>query len=219
MRPYAIAALATTLALALGAAAGLAGGTEEAPTGFPAISGDPDEPRRHFREQDTAELSPGAAGAVYDGLGDAMAAGYAASGHPVATAYRGWRRYNTAPYRSATHGRRYVNNYANEAARAYGRFEAAGAFPEGAVIAKDSFVVGADGAVRPGPLFLMEKMAAGFNYVTADWRYTEIGPDGAVAGTTKGEGAARVEYCIACHLARARQDHLYFVPEAMRVAP
>ena len=219
MRPYAIAALAAMAALALGAAAGLAGGTEDVPAGFPAISGDPDEPRRHFREQDTAELSPGAARAIYAALGEGLAAGYAASGDPVARAYRDWRQFNTAPYRSATHGRRYVNNYANEAGRAYGLFEAAGIFPVGAVIAKDSFVVGEAGEVRPGPLFIMEKMAAGFSYLTGDWRYTEIGPDGAVAGTTGGEGAARVEYCIACHLARERQDHLYFVPEAVRAAP
>ena len=85
--------------------------------------------------------------------------------------------------------------------------------------AKDSFVVGAAGEVRPGPLFIMEKMAPGFSYLTGDWRYTETGPDGTVAGTTKGVGAARVEYCIACHLARERQDHLYFVPEAVRAAP
>jgi hypothetical protein len=64
----------------------------------------------------------------------------------------------------------------------------------------------------------MEKKAASFNYLTGNWRYTEIGPDGAVADTTKGINAARVEYCIACHLARERHDHLHFMPKAVRAA-
>jgi len=71
--------------------------------------------------------------------------------------------------------------------------------------------------VAPGPLFLMEKMPAGFNYVSGDWRYTMIMPDGRIFGVTKGENAERVEYCITCHLAREDNDHLFFVPEAFRV--
>jgi hypothetical protein len=57
----------------------------------------------------------------------------------------------------------------------------------------------------------------GFNYVTADWKYTEILPDGTPLGETNGEGAERVEYCIACHLAVEHQDHLYFIPEQDRI--
>ena len=41
-------------------------------------------------------------------------------------AYQGGTRYNRAPYRDVAHGRRFLNNYANEKARAYGRFENAG---------------------------------------------------------------------------------------------
>ena len=55
-----------------------------------------------------------------------------------------------------------------------------------------------------------------FNYVSGDWRYTMVMPDGSLYGTTKGDGAERVEFCIGCHLARETQDHLFLVPEAYR---
>jgi hypothetical protein len=62
-------------------------------------------------------------------------------------------------------------------------------------------------------------MEPGFSNASGDWRYTMIMPDGAVFGVTKGEGAERVEYCIGCHLARERHDHLYFPPESYRRTP
>ena len=40
---------------------------------------------------------------------------------PIALNFRRWQRFNAAPYKSATHGNRYVNNYANgPAAPSYG---------------------------------------------------------------------------------------------------
>ena len=62
-----------------------------------------------------------------------MIAGYRLSGVSAARNFPRWQRYNSAPYRSATHGERFVNNYANAPAAAYGRFEAAGIMPAGAV--------------------------------------------------------------------------------------
>ncbi len=183
------------------------------------ISGNPDRPRRHFRETNPADFSPEDAEVHYRDLIPRMDAGYRASDDPVAAVYRNWTRYNLGPYRSATHGQRFVNNYANPIARAYGKFETAGRLPVGSIIAKDSFTATADGQLRPGPLFVMEKMAPGFKYVTSDWRYTMIMPDGVVFGVTGGDNEERVEYCIGCHLAREAFDHLYFVPENMRVNP
>ena len=183
------------------------------------ISGDPEKPRRHFRIRRPARLDPGAADQIYQDLVEGLAAGYATSDRPTAENYRSWRRFNTAPYLSATHGNLYVNNYVNEAGRAYGRFEDAGILPVGAIIAKDSFIVERSGEVRPGPLFVMEKMPEGFNYVSGDWRYTQINPDGAFFGETKGQGDERVEFCIGCHLAVEQQDHLFFIPAPYRVAP
>jgi hypothetical protein len=169
------------------------------------ISGDPDKPRRHFRVRRPARLDSTEAEEIYQDL--------------VAQDYRAWRRYNTAPYLSATHGNLYINNYVNEAGRAYGRFEDAGTLPVGAIIAKDSFIVERSGEVRPGPLFVMEKMPKGFNYVSSDWRYIQINPDGEFFGETHGEGDERVAFCIGCHLAVEQQDHLFFIPGPYRVAP
>ncbi len=180
------------------------------------ISGDPNQPRRHFRVRRPAKLAPEEAESIYRGLIDELIAGYAAAEHPAARDYRNWPRYNTAPYLSVTHGNVYINNYANETAEAYGRFEEAGRLPVGAVVAKDSFIAERSGEIRPGPLFLMEKMGKGFNYVSGDWRYIMIMPDGVLFGETYGEDAERVEYCIACHLAVEDQDHLFFVPSPFR---
>ena len=212
---------AVALAVALPSLALSAEGRQVSPTVSPQlaqISGDPEKPRRHFRIRNAARLNKADAQAIYDDLREHMQSGYAVSEDATATAFLGWQRYNDAPYRSATHGQRYANNYGNELARDYGRFEAAGKLPEGAIIAKDSYTVTDKGEVSAGPLFLMEKMAPGFNYVTGDWRYSMIMPDGVIFGQTKGLHAERVEYCIGCHLVREKFDHLYFLPEAYRVS-
>ncbi len=182
----------------------------------PDISGDPRKPRRHFRVRNPKKLTPEEAQTIYDELRKTMGSGYALSKHPAVKAYQRWRRYNTTPYRSASHGQRYLNNYANAKGVAYGMFETAGRLPVGAVIAKDSFTVTEEGAVSAGPLFIMEKMPQGFNYVSGDWRYTMIMPDGSIFGETKGENTEAVKFCISCHLAAERHDHLHFMPKDVR---
>ena len=176
----------------------------------------PGTPRRHFRVEHSANLRGEEAERVYAELKNDMAQRYQLSRLPAASEDQGWTRYNRVPYRGAGHGRRFLNTYANELGRAHGRFEKAGRLPVGSVVAKDSITVTDDGVTSPGPLFLMEKMADGFNYVSGDWRYTMIMPDGSVFGTTKGEGAERVEFCIPCHLAAERHDHLHFLPKRFR---
>ena len=177
-----------------------------------------DAPKRHFRVDRPASLSDAAALTVYLRILDEMAAGYRLSEQPGAGSYRMWRRYNRTPYRSATHGERFVNNYANTTAKAYGRYEAFGAMPVGSVLAKDSFAVTNRGDVFLGPLFLMEKMPAGFDAESQDWRYSMIMPDGSLFGTTNGEGSERVAFCITCHKAvDEKHDQMFFVPEKYRV--
>lgn len=183
-----------------------------------AISGSPEAPRRHFRLRNPAELGTDEAERIYRIASASLRAGYAASGLEEARAYQGWRRFNTAPYLSSTHGNHYINNYVNPAGGAYARFEKAGTLPVGTVIAKDSFSVTETGGILLGPLFVMQKMPPGFNYLTGDWKYKQVQPDGTLLGETGGAGEERVEYCIACHLAREEQDHLYFIPPAYRVS-
>ncbi len=179
---------------------------------------DPEAPRRHFRVPNPAKISDADAQGVYDKLISTMAKGYAASGDPTAKRYTSWKRYNTAPYKSAGHGRRFLNTYGNERAKAYIKYEKAGKFPVGAILAKDSMAITEEGNVSAGPLFLMEKMEAGFNHVSGNWRYTMIMPDGSIFGITNGEGSKRVDFCVPCHLAAERNDHLHFLPKKVRVA-
>ena len=146
-----------------------------------------------------------------------MAEGYAKSGNQWAASYRNWKNVAARPYVSDTHGARHVNNYANDVgADNYSLFEDAGPSPAGTVLAKDSFSVSGGGRVGAGPLFLMEKMEAGFDPDTGDWRYTLIMPNGRVIGTTGGKGAAKVGFCAACHLGVEEQDSRFFLDEDYR---
>ncbi len=177
---------------------------------------DLDRLRRHFRAQNVTDVSDRDVERIYGNLKQELARRYAVSDEANIAGYQSWPRYNRAPYVSAAHGNRYANSYGNAAAKDYGLFEKAGPMPVGSVLAKDTFTVSEDGTVRPGLLFVMEKMPKGFNYVSGDWRYTAILPDGSLLGETKGVSAGRVEFCIACHLAVEHQDHLHFLPAEYR---
>ena len=160
------------------------------------------------------ELSDGEAVAAYDCVSPHMAKAYKKSCHPAAVAYRKWRRFSRVSYPAEAHGVRFMNNYANETARGeYGKWEAAGDMPSGSVLAKDSFIVGDDGRISVGPLFLMEKGAAGSNPARRGWRYTMIMPAGEVR-----RDAGLQKFCGDCHRrAGAEDDHLMFLPLPFRV--
>jgi hypothetical protein len=161
------------------------------------------------------ELTADEAKAAYACIQATLTSGYAKSGNQWATAYTTWKNYAAQPYVSDTHGGRFVNNYANARGSNYGLFEGAGPAPEGTVLAKDSFAV-KGGRVGPGPLFLMEKMATGFNADTQDWRYTLILPNGKVLGSTGGDGSKKVGFCAECHLAVEEQDSRFYLDEEYR---
>lgn len=153
-----------------------------------------------------------------------MQVGYAESGlmseagKDIAADYSGWSQFNAVPYKSYTHGGRFVNNFANAtAAVPYAMFEdgAGSTMPVGSVLAKDSYAVTAKGTVVPGPLFVMEKMVEGFNSDSGDWRYTLIMPNGKILGTTNGDGTDKVAFCIDCHIG-AEVDSMLFIPEEYR---
>jgi hypothetical protein len=147
-----------------------------------------------------------------------MFAGYAKSGLGSAENYMNWANVATAPYPSATHGGRFVNNYVNGVGAAnYRKYEDAAPAKVGTVLAKDSFLVNGKGQSGAGPLFLMQKMEKGFNASTADWNYIIVMPNGAIGGATGGKNAANVQFCHDCHVAVADQDHMFFLPEEFRV--
>jgi hypothetical protein len=171
----------------------------------------------HFKVPDPAGLSPADAETVYSRISESMQSGYALSDHGEVMSYRKWDRYNTHPYRSAQHGERFVNNFANAAGNAFGNPAAAGIFPAGSILVKESFSVTKTGSVFSGPLFIMEKMPPGFLEESRDWRYSMIMPDGSLFGMTKGDGDANVTFCTGCHeMVGDTQDAVFFVPEGYR---
>jgi hypothetical protein len=163
-------------------------------------------------------LSVAESTAAYDCIKGILKAGYAKSGLDTAEHYQDWKRFSRVAYQSATHGGRFVQNYANARAKSYGMYEDAGAMAVGAIMAKDSFSVSGNGQVGAGPFFVMEKMSAGFNEKSGNWRYTLIMPDGNVFGTTNGKGSDNVAFCYECHMGVAEQDSLFFLPDEFRVS-
>ncbi len=156
------------------------------------------------------------AAAAYDCMRSELQSAYAASGNAIAINYQSFDYYSSAPYVSALHGSRYVMNVANQSGSAYGRYEESGTMRNGSVLGKDSFVVASDGRLSVGPLFLMQKMPAGFNAASADWKYTMVMPDGSIFGETNGANSAAVQFCIDCHEVSGT-DHMFFLPAEFRV--
>ncbi|WP_372571085.1 cytochrome P460 family protein [Ruegeria jejuensis] len=167
----------------------------------------------HIAIENPAELTKEEAQEIYDDMSRRMARGYAASRLDLIAWFQDWPRFNDAPYVSATHGQRYVNSYANKVATNYATLKPGEKLPVGTVLAKDSVTVTDDGRVFPGALFVMEKLAAGKNPDTADWRYIMVMPDGSLFGDTMGSRRAAVAYCHVCHEAVADRDYTFFVPE------
>lgn len=167
----------------------------------------------HLAIDNPANLSKEDGRRIYEDLKNRMAASYAMSEIPEIDDYQSWPILNDAPYVSATHGQRYVNNYINQAAAGYATLEPGERLPAGSVLVKDSITVTEDGGIFPGALFGMEKLEANASPETADWRYFMIIPDGSVFGDTTGDNPDLMTYCHDCHLAAADRDYTFFIPE------
>jgi hypothetical protein len=163
------------------------------------------------------ELSTAQAAALYDCLQGDMMAGYAKgpkrwipAGH-VAD-YRGWTQASTAPAAPGPHGDRFLMTWVNAVGSdAYLEFaEENVSIPAGTVIAKESFDVKADGKAVPGPLFLMEKVAAGRSPQTNDWFYMMVSAGGSPVAVNV------VAACHECHENYADQGNLGYPDEDVR---
>ena len=174
------------------------------------------EDKGHLKIERPAKLSKEDAEKIYRRVGPRMGRGYAATGDPIAQDFRKWRRFNVSPYRSATHGNRYVNNYANDNASNYGRLSPGEQMRVGAILVKDSFTVTADGDVFGGAMFVMEKLPDGMSPETDGWRYLMIMPDGSLLGDSTGERDEDVRFCHSCHITMARNDYLFYIPKKYR---
>jgi len=166
----------------------------------------------HIRVLDPRALTSGEAENIYDVLLDRLIAGYSKSGRDYAD-YSAWQRLNSAPYISDQHGARLVNVYVNDKARAFFTATDTQPLPVGAIVIKDSISAVESGGVSRGPLFVMEKMPAGFAPDFGDWRYSMIMPNGKLFGETGGDGNRAVAFCGECHVQAAELDHLFELPE------
>jgi len=171
----------------------------------------------HIAIENPAELSKDEARKIYSDLRNRMASLYAMSDMAEIRNYQSWKLFNDAPFISATHGQRYVNNYANAIAVNYAILKEGDKLPVGSVLAKDSITVTGDGRVFPGAMFGMEKLPEGTSPKTADWRYFMVIPDGSIYGDTTGDNPDLMTYCHECHLAVEDRDFTFFVPEEYRV--
>ena len=95
--------------------------------------------------------------------------------------YRDWTSANTLPANPGFHGGRFLLTRINDiGAEEYLKFAEENVnIPAGTVIAKESFAVTESGKVQKGPLFIMEKVAAGVSPETDDWYYMMVAPNGA----------------------------------------
>ena len=139
-----------------------------------------------------------------------MVSAYSNTGNAIIKNYTNWKKFNSAPYLAATHGRRYLNNYANKAAgTVYGKYENSKKMPIGSVVFKDGITLNPEGQTGISPLFVMDKIQAGFSKASGDRDYTMI--------TSNGKGNATVTFCIECHMSADDNDMMMFLLEELRV--
>ena len=170
----------------------------------------------HIKIENPGQLTAEKAEQIYQSISEELTTFYAMSESTTARRFRKWRRYNKAPYLSATQGNRYVNDFANAKAKGYDSMSRGVKMPAGATFAKDSFAVTKEGEVFGAAPFIMEKLAPGKSPRTADWRYAEILPDGSFAGDSAGDNARDMDYCHACHKIKTKYDYIYYVPRKYR---
>lgn len=147
------------------------------------------------------ELTGDEALAVYDCLKADLQAGYQKGPKrwiPEAFVkdYPNWTKASAFPAAPGFHGGRFLMTYVNSiGADEYLKYKPEDVnVPAGTQIAKESFAVNDDGKVSKGPLFLMEKVAAGKSPETGDWYYMMVAPNGSPQAVNV------ITACSECHL-------------------
>jgi len=163
------------------------------------------------------QLDPAEIDAMADCLAPALDTALARARDATIRATRGWRAMSRT-YMASEHGM-FLKVYANAAAASdYAKAERGGRLPQGAAILKRSFRVDMEGSAAAGPVFVMERMAPGYDPTTNDWRFAVTAPDGQRMGESGGQNAPAVAFCADCHKSARVQDFLFFVPPRFRVA-
>ncbi len=125
--------------------------------------------------------------------------------------FRTWQAASTLPANPGVHSERFLFTYVNPVgAAAYTQFAEGVKMPVGTVIAKESFSINSKGKSKPGPVFFMEKVAAGTSPKTGDWFYTMVAPTG------KPQAVNVFKACHECHSGFEDSDFLGYPDEEVR---
>lgn len=146
------------------------------------------------------ELTGDQAQSVYDCLKAELQAGYQTGAkrwipEDFVRDYPGWTAASAFPAAPGFHGGRFLVTYVNSVGEEeYLKYKPENVqIPAGTRIAKESFAVDDDGKVATGPLFLMEKVAAGTSPDTDDWFYMMVSPGGVP------QAVEVIAACSECH--------------------
>lgn len=150
---------------------------------------------------------------LYECIKEELRAGYTAAGNERAAAYQGWGAAFTVPGGVGNHGSRFLTTFVNETGFSeYVKFGDEGVtMPVGTVIAKESFNVDKKGVVKKGPLFFMEKVAAGEADEFGNWLYSAVQPKGKPM-------KIKQAFCHNCHGNFEDQDSLGYPEEDYRIS-
>ena len=113
--------------------------------------------------------------------------------------YEGWKKANSAPFRSKGHKRHMVIDYVNGLGASI--FMAGnGTYPSHAAMAKEGWKDD-----KRVVVWFMEKRRPGYDKKHGDWFYATVSPDGEV------KNAGKVASCIECH-DQADNDYVFGLP-------
>lgn len=166
-----------------------------------------------------SELTGAEAQAVYDCLAEDLHAGYVKGPKrwippEFVKDYRNWTLASSIPAAPGFHGGRFLLTWVNQTgAASYLEYAENPTIPAGTVIAKESFTVNDDGKVSNGPLFIMQKVAAGQSEATNDWYYMAVAPNGSPMAVNV------VSACSECHMGNfGHQGGLGYPIEEARIS-
>jgi hypothetical protein len=126
--------------------------------------------------------------------------------------WQSWQKVSTEKWPSKTHGGRFVEVYVNDVGlEAYMAGEET-EMPVGSIVIKPSWEDEGGQAGAEGPVFIMEKKAAGFAPDSGDWFYAFQWDDPTgewkqkLGGPVKWQSPSdKVTYCVDCHDSYDRQ--------------
>lgn len=163
------------------------------------------------------DLSYAEAKTVHDCLKPSLYSGYNKGGKRWIPAdyvkdYQSWAPANTAPANPGFHSNRYLSTYVNDIGFAeYTKYAENPTIPVGTVIAKESFSISDGGKATNGPLFFMEKVAAGVSPETDDWYYMMVDARG------RPQAVNVVSACHECHSGFGDTGNMGYPVEEVRL--